>query len=286
MRRFFLLAGLVMSLAGPATAQVELDQWGAYAVIASSDCADFCNPDTDFSWLFGLIFGPTNGGAEIDLIDSTLSNAKGDAFAEASVQASLGPIVRVDADSAPGSWMDGTGTAVQGYTYVGVAADTIEVNVHLTGTIGNPDGDPATGLAAQVSYVGDANVATLVFQNAVQGVLAPDGAVQLEQTADGPVDLTDVLSIPVSPGDQFYLVASSAASAGGANAFAESLGTLSVTFDPVDVENLQAANAPIAVPALRGRYALLLALVFVAVGFQLRPGRGTGNGADCGTPGL
>jgi len=128
---------------------VALDQWGTFAVTASSDCADFCDPDTDFSWLFGLTFEPTNGGPAIDLTDATLSNAKGDSFAEASVQASLAPAVRVDADSASGSWVYGTGTAVQGYTYVGLAADTIEVNVRLTGTIGNPDGDPATGLAAQ-----------------------------------------------------------------------------------------------------------------------------------------
>jgi len=270
MRIFFSAICLVGVLAAPAAAQVELDQWGTFAVTASSDCLDFCDPDTDFSWLFGLAFGPTNGAAAIDLVDSTLSNAKGDAYAEASVQVSLGPVVRVDADSAAGSWMDGTGTAVQGYTYTGVAPDTIDVNVHLTGTIGNPDGDPATGLAAQVSYVGNANLASLLFEDAIQGLVAPDGAVQLEQTANGAVDMVDVLSIPVSPGDQFYLVASSVASAGGADAFAESLGTLTIGFDPADAGNLQAANAPASVPAVGWFQALMLSLAFVGLGSRLR----------------
>jgi len=108
--------------------------------------------------------------------------------------------------------------------------------------------------------MGDANVASLVFENAVQGLVTPDGAVQLEQSSDGSVDRSDLLSIPVSPGDQFYLVASSAASAGGVNAFAESLGTLSITFDPADAGNLKAANAAIPVPAMSGPEALLLAL--------------------------
>ena len=75
------------------------------------------------------------------------------------------------------------------------------------------DADPSTGLAAQVGYVGDANVASFLFQNAVIGLLTPDDAVQLETTADGVVNLQDTLQIPVSPGDQFYLVASSAATA-------------------------------------------------------------------------
>jgi hypothetical protein len=173
MRKLVLTGFFIGSLAAPASAQVVLDRWGTFATIVSSDCADFCDPETDLSWLFGLTFGPTNGGAEIDLIDATLSNAKGDAFAEASVQAVLAPAVRVDATAAPGGWVDGTGTAVQGYTYVGVAPDTIDVSVQLTGTIGNPDADPSTGLAAEVSYVGNANVATLLFESAAQGSSPP-----------------------------------------------------------------------------------------------------------------
>lgn len=240
-----------------------MDQRGTYATTVHSNCAELCDPDTDFSWLLGLTFGPTNSGAELEIVDSTICNARGDAFAEASVQTALSPEVRVNAESLAGGWVDGTGTAVQGFTYLGLVADTIDVTVQLTGTIGKPDGDPSTGLAAQVSYVGNANVAALVFENAAQGLVTPDGAVQLETTADGAVNLGDVLSIPVSPGDQFYLVASSAATAGGANAFAESLGALSVSFDPSDAANLEAANGeaanpPVAVPALSGMLSALL----------------------------
>jgi hypothetical protein len=255
------------SWAPSAAAQVTLDQWGTYAVTAYSDCAEFCDPLNDLSWILGFTFGPTNSGIGDDLIDSALSNASGDAFSEASVQGGLGPTVRVNADSLPGGFVDGTATAVQGYTYVGLAPDTIEVNARLTGTIGNPDLDPATGLAAQVSYVGDANVAAFVFETAVNGLGAPDGAVQLEQTSGGAVDLVDVLSIPVSPGDQFYLVVSSAATAAGTDAFAESLGTLTITFDANDAANLEAASGPIAVPTSPWAWAALLACL---VGAGLR----------------
>jgi hypothetical protein len=227
------------------------------------------HPENDLSWLLTFTFGPINGAALIDIIDSTLSTVQGDAFAEASA-VGLGPIVRVNADSASGGWMDGTGTAVQGYTYVGLVPDTIEVDAHLTGTIGNPDMDLGTGLAAQVSYVGDANVATFLFENAVLGLGAPDGAVQLEQTADGPVDLSDVLSIPVSPGDQFYLVVSSAATAGGTDAFAESLGTLTVSFDPSDASNLEAANAAPTVPLLPWPFAGILSLALGVIALRFR----------------
>jgi hypothetical protein len=259
MRKMLAIVCFGVLFAAPASAQVTLDQWGTFATIAHSDCADFCDPGSDISWFLGLTFGPTNGGPTITLTDATESNARGDAFAEASVLAVLAPVVRVDANSAAGSWMNGTGTAVQGYTYTGVAADTIAVNVALTGTITNPDADPGTGLAAQVGYVGDANVAALVFENAVQGLVTPDDAVQLEQSADGAVNLNGVLSIPVQPGDQFYLIASSAASAGGSGASAESLSTLSISFDPSDASNLQAANAPAQVPSLAWPSALLLA---------------------------
>lgn len=75
-----------------------------------------------------------------------------------------------------------------------------------------------------------------------------------------------MLSIPVNPGDQFYLVASSAASAGGANAFAESLSTLTISFGPADAANLQAANAPAAVPAMSWPFAGLLVLTLAGLG--------------------
>ena len=66
MRSLFLIVGLVCALAGSAAAQVALDQWGTFAVTAYSDCADYCDPDVDLSWLLGLTFEPTNGGPEID----------------------------------------------------------------------------------------------------------------------------------------------------------------------------------------------------------------------------
>ena len=66
---------------------------------------------------------------------------------------------------------------------------------------------------------------------------------------------------------------SSAASAGGIDAFAESLGTLSVSFDPADASNLQAASAPAAVPSIGWPGVALLALSIVGVGLVLRPGQ-------------
>ena len=271
MSRWIPIVILVTLAAPPASAQVTLDQWGTFATLAHSDCADFCDPDVDLSWLLGLTFEPAEGGPEIPLTDATLSNTRGDAFAEASVTVPLAPEVRVDATSAAGGWVTGNGVAVQGYTYVGVAPDTIDVAVALTGTIGNPDADPATGLAAQVSYVGDANVASLVFENAVIGLVTPDGSVQLEQSADGAVNQSDVLSIPVNPGDQFYLIASSAASAGGVGAFAESLGTLSVSFDPGDAANLETPNGPpppVQLPATGPLAVVALAAMLLAVGVR------------------
>ena len=73
-----------------------------------------------------------------------------------------------------------------------------------------------------------------------------------------------MFAVPVSPGDQLYLVASSAASAGGVGAFAESLGTLSVRFDASDAANLEVASgvgAP--VPALRWPFLLVLLIALV-----------------------
>ena len=265
MRAFALLALGLSLVAAPVSAQVVLDQWGTWATIATSDCADFCDPDTDVGWLLGLTFGPTNGAAGVATTDASTSGARGSAFAEATTTGGLGPTVRVDAASAAGGWVDGTATAVQGYTYTGGVADMIDVAVALTGTVGNPDGDPSTGLAAQVSYVGDANVASLVFENAVLGLVTPDGSVQLEQSADGPVALADVLSVPVQPGDQFYLIASSAATAGGAGATAESLSTLTIQFDPADAMNLQPAGVAPAVPSLNGAAAALLVVSLVVV---------------------
>lgn len=275
-KRFFsawpLLFILLLTLgwALPGSAQVTLDQWGTFANTVSSDCADFCDPETDISWLLGLTFGPNNGGEGDGLSAATLSNARGDSFSEASIQGILAPVVRVDASSAAGGWVDGTGTAIQGYTYTGGAPDTLSVSVALTGTIANPDADPSTGLAAQVSYVGDANVASLVFENAVQGLLSPDGAVQLEQTSDGAVALADTLLIPVNPGDQFYLIASSAATAGGAGASATSLSTLSVGFDPGDAANLVLAGMPGPVPLLPAPFLALLAAALVGVAAHYR----------------
>jgi hypothetical protein len=270
MRTLVPVVSLVLVFSAPAAAQVVLDQWGTYATTVYADCADFCDPDTDFSLLLSLTFGSTNSGAELDIVDSTISNSRGDAFAEASVQAPLSPQVRVNAESLAGGWVDGTATAVQGFTYLGLVADTIDVNVQLTGTIGNPDADPGTGLAAQVSYIGNANVASVVFENALLGLVAPDGAVQFETNTDGAVNMADVLSIPVLPGDQFYLIASSGATAGGANAFAESLGTLSVSFGPSDAANLEAANGAVAVPALNAVWLTLLGIALGSVGILAR----------------
>ena len=89
-----------VSLAGllpvQASAQVVLDQWGTFATTVSSDCADFCDPDTDVSWLLGLTFGPQNGGEVVDVTDSTIDGVRGDAFAD-----SLGTLsVRFDASDA------------------------------------------------------------------------------------------------------------------------------------------------------------------------------------------
>jgi hypothetical protein len=266
MRLLGMAGFLLVCWALPASAQVVLDQWGTYATVVSSDCANLCDPENDLSWFFGLTFEETNSGAMTTVIDATANVARGDAFAEASVASGLGPSVRVDANSAAASFMDGTATAIQGYTYVGVIPDTIDVDVNLTGTIGNPDGDPATGLAARVSYVGDANISTLVFENAVGGLLTPDDFVDLETNQGGGVSLSAVLSIPVSPGDQFYLIVSSAATAGGTGAFAESLSTLTTNFDPADTINLQPAGIPAGVPALGWAAATWLVIMLAAAG--------------------
>jgi hypothetical protein len=108
-------------------------------------------------------------------------------------------------------------------------------------------------------------------------LLIPDDSVGLETTANGVVSLSGVLSIPVSPGDQFYLIVSSAATAGGAGASAESLSTLTTSFDSTDAANLQPAGLPAGVPALGWPAAtwlvILLASVGAYLGSRLRPTR-------------
>jgi hypothetical protein len=56
------------------------------------------------------------------------------------------------------------------------------------------------------------------------------------------------------------------------NAFAESLETLTISFDPADSGNLQAANGATPVPALGGTHALLLALGLGCFGMRFRFG--------------
>ena len=85
MRAFALLALGLSLVAAPVSAQVVLDQWGTWATIATSDCADFCDPDTDLAWLLGLTFGPTNGAEGAGLTDATATGSRGTAFAESSV---------------------------------------------------------------------------------------------------------------------------------------------------------------------------------------------------------
>lgn len=134
----------------PASAQVVLDQWGTYATISCQDCDDSCDSNSDIFWVLELDTEQAHSRGMAAVIDASANVARGDAIAEASVVGGLGPSVRVDANSAASSFMDGTATAIQDYTYVGVAPDTIGVRVaDLTGTIGNPDADPATGRAAQ-----------------------------------------------------------------------------------------------------------------------------------------
>ena len=47
----FLVSSALLVAAAPVAAQVTtLDQWGTYATIVSSDCADACDPETDLGW--------------------------------------------------------------------------------------------------------------------------------------------------------------------------------------------------------------------------------------------
>lgn len=64
---------------------------------------------------------------------------------------------------------------MRGDTFTGSSPLTVQVDAHLAGGIKSSDLDRATVQAAQVSYVGDANVG--VFETAVLGLAVPDGAV-------------------------------------------------------------------------------------------------------------
>ncbi len=234
-------------------------EWGTLATISTSPCPDICSPD-DIFLLGSLTVDPVDGGENQGsaTVSTGVLPAAGSAFASAMVDGSLAvPILKTGAASSAGQWIAGQALGIQGYQFTGQSADTLTLSYSLSGTIANPDNDTATGLVAIVSlFAVDAltfptldttNPLALMGSLIAQGILAEDSDAY-EITTTGNVSVPGSVSINLNPGDQFYVMMALMAGAGGTNASALSLNTLSASFEP-GAEALLLPSNPVPLPA-------------------------------------
>jgi len=265
-----------------ANAISTLSQFGAIATISNSVCAgDFCGDDSDaLSFLFNLSVDPVNGGVTIPSASAATGGSwptppPDSAQANAAVSGGLSvPLLTAGAASSSNSWIAGQALVVQGYDYTGSgtvsAPETLLLDWDLSGTIVNPDNDSLTGLTVFVGFFESDGLLFPTITNPFElfGTLAGLAIAQddvdnvQDFTSDGAVSEMGTLSIDVADGAQFYLIMGLMASAGGTDAMAESLSTLTASFsgNPSLAASINSVPIPAAVwlfaPALLGLFGL------------------------------
>lgn len=239
----FGILGLLVTSTTQAT--TTLTNWGTLATISEYTCtSDFCGADTvaEALALLGLTVGPIDGAA--GNTSATVSSGSwpspGSASGTATVASGLGiPILKAGAASPANTWLGGQALAIQAYEYTGPDPTLITLNWNLTGSILNPDGDPLTGLVVFAGFFTDAQLPTFpdvsiplnAFTLLVDLALAsPADNFNEYTTQNASVNESGTIDIQVANGDDFYLIMGLMAGAGGSDALAESLSTLTAEF--------------------------------------------------------
>jgi hypothetical protein len=253
------LAVLFVALIGRVQAATTLAEWGAVSGTASSTCtSNDCNVTTEaeaLQFALGLVLGPVDGGkgAASTSVSTGTWPQPGSVQAGGTVSGDLSvPMLTAGAVSGANQWVGGAALVAQGYEYVG-AGETLQLNWGLTGTINNPDNDSLTGLVAVVAFfAGDFQfqsvnnpASALLLYDALEAA-AMDGDFLEAYSGSGSLG-GGTLDIDVASGDQIYLVMGLMAAAGGENASAESLSTLTASFE--GSPPLVQANALVPLPS-------------------------------------
>lgn len=231
------------------SAQAAIDSgYGAVADVGTYDsCPVLClRPG-------GLTNQILNGGEFASSASATIDNDTAFGFASAMFQGDVfSPLLRSRAESPVGDDTagDGIATAVQGYTYMGAAAQAFSILVSLSGTIDEPDASSGgsegiiEGRAAVYSHP-DApfgtNYSSFIFEEIPSGgeVLANE---QLFLTTS--LDLSAAtLDFTLNPGDEVY-VWMQLETKSERGAIVNALNTFSMTFAAGDTATLQATVVP------------------------------------------
>ena len=228
------------------SAQAAIDSgYGAVADVGTYDsCAVLClRPG-------GLNDQIFNGGEFASSASATINNGTAVGFASASFQGDVfSPLLRSRAESPLGDVTagDGIATAVQGYTYMGEAAQDFSILVSLSGAIDEPNSSSEGSIEGRAAVYRHANApfgtnysSFILEEIALSGdLLAND---QLFLTTS--IDLsTATLDFTLNPGDEVY-VWMQLETKSERGAIVDALNTFSMTFAAGDTATLQATVVP------------------------------------------
>lgn len=252
-----LTAGVFLSpqlLASPV-----LTEWGTIATVVSGVCSgDTCTPDDVLGDPAGITVESTvNGPNQVSSATGPVSITQGTAQSSSEITGGLAtPTLKVKASSTADSWIAAGAYAIQGYEYTGIG-DTVSFDINFDGMLTNPDSDTATGFAGGMYLLSAEQM--LAAQEPLALLLGPDfsifsdssiflaalelgtsflGSDQMyefevhEGDATGAVDVSGLISIDLMDGDQFYLMSSVLASAGGSGASADAYSTFTAAVNP------------------------------------------------------
>jgi MYXO-CTERM domain-containing protein len=274
-----LVAGAVLQWApGYALADAVVGNVGTLAVAVSFTCVtEGCDTTADaWSALSTLNVDASSGGGGLNAASVSRGSWPTPESASGSVALTGGlavPTLKAGAASASLRWVGGAALGVQRYTYSG-SVDTLSLTWNLTGSITNPDGDDTTGLAVYAAFVDGAALddfpdlstadplAVALFLATLADGLPTDDVRQLNATDDA-VTESGTIDFDVTDGQEFYLLMGLLAGAGGQNAVAESLSTLTAQFagSPALTPTLQPTGNGIPLPATAAMALLGLALL-------------------------
>jgi hypothetical protein len=228
------------------SAQAAIDSgYGAVADVGTYDsCAVLClRPG-------GLNDQVLNGGEFASSASATIDNGTAFGFASALFQGDVfSPLLQSRAESPLGDVTagDGIATAIQGYTYMGAAAQDFSIQVSLSGAIDEPNASSEgsiEGRAAVYSHP-DApfgtNYSSFILEEiALGGELLANEQLFLTTSLDLS---TATLDFTLNPGDEVY-VWMQLETKSERGAIVDALNTFSMTFTAGDTATLQARVVP------------------------------------------